>query len=189
MKVPALVALLLFAKMRLPAEEFSIHTVDGLNRALAGVQVEVECATGIKVKVRLHLKSDSNGEAHGIYNSAQCKPLTVKVAKQGYNSYSSGFRERYVLERQFSTEEVDRIAKSDGDDQLHGLRELLAGSAEQFQDTLFFYEARLRPALRALSREPEATTPARRILSLIGVSEDLHLIMQLAPPVRDSDFS
>ena len=112
----------------------------------------------------------------------------MDVAKQGYDSYSSGFRERYVLERQSNTEEVSRIVKSDGDDQLRGLRELLAGSAEQFQDTLFFYEARLRPALRALSGEPKVTTRVRRLLSLIGVSEDLHLIMQLAPPPKAPIF-
>ena len=56
MKFPALLALLLFARMRLAAEEFSIHTVDGLDRPVAGVQVEVECVERYKNKAAIALE-------------------------------------------------------------------------------------------------------------------------------------
>ncbi len=80
------------------------------------------------------------------------------------------------------------VVNLDGDDQLREVRELLAGNGDRFADSVFYYEARLRPALRTLAREPEVTTPARQLLSLIAVSEDLHLIMQLAPPPDSLSF-
>lgn len=82
------------------------------------------------------------------------------------------------------------MTELDGAAQERALRELLAGdsSREQgrFEDLVFYYEARLRPALRALARDPEVSVRARALLLLIGVPEDLGFIMQLAPPPEDS---
>jgi len=54
----------------------------------------------------------------------------------------------------------------------------------EFDEWVFYHERRLRPALRSLLPDPEVGTPARSLLALIGVPEDLRLAVQLAPPSR-----
>ncbi len=119
-------------------------------------------------------------------------PVEATVEKQGYESYSSGFRSRYVLKRQFSAQEVLRVIKLDGASQERELRELLAGDFQsernQFTESVFYYEARLRPVLRTLTRDPQVTERARGLLSLVAVPEDLRLVMQLEPPPSSSGF-
>jgi hypothetical protein len=155
-----------------------------LGRPISGVDVEVQCWSG-KQAISLNFKSDQAGMVYGIYDAALCEPSSVSVDKPGYQKYFSGFRERYILKRQFTADGVDRIVKFDSVNQLTDLRELLAGE-NRFQDSLFYYEARLRPILRILAQEPEVTKPARDLLSLIAEPEDLHLIMQLPPPPKST---
>ena len=165
------------------ASEFSTQIVDGLSRPLAGVRLDVACESGHKY---LHLESDQNGIARGTYNAARCKPLSVSVEKQGYQSYISGVRERYVVQRTLKAEEVLGVLKLDRAHQQDELRELLAGDysqeSERFLDSVFFYEAHFRPLLRNLARDPEVTEPARDLLAMIAVSEDLDLIVRLPSP-------
>jgi hypothetical protein len=187
---------LLAAALRLSATEFSLQTVDGLNRPISGVEVTVSCTSVKRGILRLSnrpdrdltYKSDQDGMVHGMYDAALCAPVSVSVDKQGYVTYSSGFRDRYVLERKFSAEEVRRIINMDGQNQLDGLRELLVGHGENFEDSAFYSESRVRPALRVLARDPQVTKRTREILSLIAMPEDLDLVLQLGPPPESPIF-
>lgn len=169
----------------LSGTDFSIRTVDGLSRPLAGVRVQVRVFCESGERSFLSFQSDKDGIIHGSYDERICKPSEVSVGKDGYESYYSGFREQYILERQFSAEEAQRIIKLDGDYELLELRELLAG-ADRFDNLIFYNEAHVRPALRILVRDPEVTTRARDLLATIAVPEDLHLILQLPPPPPES---
>jgi len=63
------------------------------------------------------------------------------------------------------------------------LRNMLTSSVDgPFQELAFYYEDRLRPALRSLVDDPEAGIPARSLLAFIGVPEDLRLIARLGTP-------
>jgi len=59
--------------------------------------------------------------------------------------------------RVFHPDDVRRVASLDGEPQLTALREVLAGCRGLcgFDDTAFYYEARLRDPLRALLRDPK----------------------------------
>lgn len=184
--------LVLAAVTPLSAADLSTQTVDGLGRPVPGVQVEISCMSPKRETIVLQFKSDENGMVYGTYDTALCTPSGASIEKEGYQSYFSGFRSQYVLRRQLSAQEVLRVAELDGASQERELRELLAGdfsgARDQFEDVVFSYEARLRPALRNLARDPLVTKRARDLLSLIAAPEDLHLIMQLAPPPQDSGF-
>jgi hypothetical protein len=97
-----------------------------------------------------------------------------------------------VLRRNFSAEEVLRVAKLDPNIQQSNLRELLAGrflgEEAQFRTSIFYYESRFLPSLRALAREPGVTEQARELLCMIGVPDDLRLIMRLPPPPASDGF-
>ncbi len=177
--------------LRLEAAKFSTRTVDGLNRPLEGVEVEIECAAPNKA-TSLKFTSDRDGVVRGTYDAARCNPIVANVNKPGYGAYSTGIRPVYVIPRQFRAHELLRVAKLDGDERLREFRELLAGEfmAErgQFHDSVFRDEALWRPALRAVAREPEVTLRARELLALIGVPEDLQLIVQLPPPPPPPGF-
>jgi hypothetical protein len=186
------VALLAFIP-QLSAAEFSIQIVDGLNRPIAGVRVDVSCASTKQKTKTLLFESDENGMIHGEYNSASCKPQWTDVGKHGYQSYSSGFRSRYVLHWKFDAQEVLRVVNLKGDDRLRGLRELLAGEVpapgeSNFTNFVFYHEAQLRSPLRTLASDPLVTERVRNLLSLIAVPDDLHLIMQLPPPPATPGF-
>jgi hypothetical protein len=181
----------LAAASLLPAADFTIQTVDGLQRPISGVQVEITCypvgrILGVFPKhfVRLRYASDQGGLVRGTYNAKRCEPRLASISKEGYESYWSGFRDRYVLRKPFSAEEIERIVRLDGSDLLRELRELLAGGGPSL-DPIFRYEARLRPALRTLALDPDVTLGARGLLSTIAVPEDLHFILQLPPPPQD----
>jgi len=156
-----------------------------LNRSLAGVDVYVYCSGDERVPLRI--KSDENGIARGTYEPASCTPLQVSVAKQGYQSYASGFRGTYVLSRQFTPQEVDRIVALDSVNQLSELRELLAGTSK-LENPIFSNETRMRSALRELARDPSVTLEARRLLALIAAREDLRFVLQLPKPPAVKTF-
>jgi hypothetical protein len=180
------------------AAEFSAQFVDGLNRPLPGVLVEVSCEDRRKEPARevtlLHLRSDSNGLVHSEYDavSAGCGEfLGVSVEKEGYASYSSGPRSRYVLERRYAADEVHRVAALEGETRQQALRELLAGNLtteiSRFRDLVVYYEAELRPVLRALAGDRDVTVRARELLSLIGAPEDARMVLQLAARIDEAN--
>jgi hypothetical protein len=192
--IPTLAALLaLFVTLSsASATELSAQIVDGLNRPLAGVQFVVHCKESRSKIEPLRLTSDQNGMVHGTYDSKLCTPLLASVDKEGYGSFSSGIRSRYVLRRRFDPQEVNRVFNLDGDNQRTELRELLAGdfstSEGQFRDSIFHYEAHLRPFLLELVREPEVTERARQLLSVIGEPGDLELMLRLPSPPATLPF-
>lgn len=166
----------------LGAAEFSIRTVDGLNRPLVGVQITVSCAERTAGDGSYVLISGSDGIARGTYDETTCTPRSVGVEKQGYTSFFTGFRNQYELRRQISAEEIGRVTGIGGEAALSELRELLAGDARGLDDPVFLHEKQLRSALRALAREPEVTLRARWLLALIGEPEDIRYILRLPPP-------
>ncbi len=141
----------------------------------------------------MHFKSNKNGRVQGTYDATQCKPESAAVEKQGYESYSSGLRTRYVLRRRVGASEISNAANLVGDRQMRELRALLAGDfgndRREFADSVFYYEARFRPALRALTLDPLVTEGARFFLSSIGAPEDLRLMVKLAPPRSSLELS
>ena len=192
-------ALLLLISFRLlPAAEFSVLTVDGLNRPLQGVLVKISCIISppedqqLREVTILRRRSDRNGIVSGSFDfpSIRCEQSRgVSYEKEGYGSYESGIRSKYVLARTFRADEVHRVARLGGDGQRQALRELLAGDfsieAARFRDLMLYYEVGLRPALRELASDPLVAVRARELLSLLGVPEDPRLITQLMPPRGD----
>lgn len=63
------------------------------------------------------LHSDQNGTVHGTYEDALCNPVSVRVKKQGFESYSTGIRTRYVVRRQFKPRELLGVIQLHGDRQ------------------------------------------------------------------------
>lgn len=90
-------------------------------------------------------------------------------------------------ERLPSADDVRRVASLDGEPQQTLLRDLLA-RRQVTSDSVFYYEARLRDPLRALLSDPKVGESALRLLALIGVSEDLELIVQVGLPPREGFF-
>jgi hypothetical protein len=97
------------------------------------------------------------------------------------------------VQKQVSAESLLPIVELEGENQIRSLREFLAGDVsrqnDQFRNSLLLHEARLRPALRALVRDPDLTESVRRHLSLIGVTEDLQLILHAPPPPESGAFA
>jgi hypothetical protein len=170
--------------------DFSIQVVDGLGRMLSGVRVVVDCASS---KARIRTESDEQGIARGTYDAAVCEPESVSVAKEGYEAYSSGFRQRYVVRRELNgAAELARVMKLDEADQLDALREILGSNIstahQTFADRVFYHEARLRNDLRILAQEPMVAEAARALLSMIAVPEDVLFIMRLPTPSDSVGF-
>lgn len=109
-------AILLAGTLALTAQESTIQTVDGLNRPLPGVEITVYCGNRPH-----HLSSDANGHARGPFDKKTC--ISASVAKSGYTAYSSGFRDRMVLNRQLTATDVERLINTGTSD---AIRELLA---------------------------------------------------------------
>jgi hypothetical protein len=84
MRFPTFSLALLAAILRLSAAEFSMQTVDGLNRPVSGVQIEISCVSPEQKTVSQRFKSDENGMLHGAFDSTVCEPTSVSVEKQGY---------------------------------------------------------------------------------------------------------
>ncbi len=86
-------------------------------------------------------------------------------------------------------ESIPCAARLKGTAQCDALRTILVREFDAERDclrTIFHYEARIRPSLRSLCRDPEAGGYARSLLALIGDSEDIELLLQLTPrPDKD----
>ena len=182
----------------LSAAEFSARTVDGLNRPLPGVLVRISCIISppddrqLREATILRLRSDRNGIVRGSYDfpSISCEQSRgVSVEKEGYGSFETGIRSKYMLERIFRADEVHRVARMAGDGQRRALRELLAGDFSvdraRFRDLVLYYEVELRPALRDLTSDSFISVRARELLSLLSVPDDLQLIVRPMPPSGD----
>jgi hypothetical protein len=187
MRYPAKLLSVLVAASTSFAADFTSQTVDGLNRPVAGVHLEVECESPAKKITTLLFDSDQDGVVNGTYDERLCKPFFVSLKKGGYVPYSAVLRDRYVLDREFAQSEIEQIINLNGDEQLQALRELLIGW-DNFTEIIFQHDSRVLPALRALAGEPEVTLGARSLLALIGTPSDLQMIMQLPPPPRQNPF-
>jgi hypothetical protein len=80
---------------------------------------------------------------------------------------------------------VFRVARLQGASQQNELRELitdeLRSDKHELRESVFYYEARLRPALRSLLQDPKVNEEAVDLLTLIGVPEDLRTIIERPP--------
>jgi len=168
-------AILLAGTLALTAQESIIYTVDGLNRPLLGVEITVYCGNRPH-----HLSSDANGHARGPFDKKTC--TSASVAKSGYTAYSSGFRDRMVLNRQLTAIDVERLINTGTPD---AIREILASESPELNDAVFKSEHRLRPALRELLKDPQVTLAAREFLARIADPNDIEQLLTLAPPPED----
>jgi hypothetical protein len=174
------------------AANLSIQTVDGLNRPLSGVEVRISCDQP-NDSVSLRFKSDENGEIHSQYDPDLCTPRSASVRKPGYESYFSGFRSIYVLHRTFEVADLSWIVNLSEERKEAEFRELVAADfgqyRDKFTDSVFHFEAQLRPILRKLVYETALTERARQLLALIAAPEDLQLLVKLPTPPGTGPFS
>jgi len=184
--------------------EFSARIVDGLGRPVSDAIFEVEIPKkGANGKIQqtesLKLSSDQNGVVKGKYDEKSIpadKSLSVYVSREGYESYSTDLKSEYVLKRKFNPADVRRISRLAGDSQLNELKELLAGDfvsddkheRESLQDMVFYYERKLRPALRSLVQDARVGPQANEFLAFIGDPKDIQLIVRHAPTPRRKLF-
>src|SRR5579871_6915906 len=82
--------LALAAISTLSGADISVQIVDGLDRPLPGVKIEISCVSDQRKTTPLRFTSDQNGMVHGTYDAAVCKPQSASVEKAGYQSYFSG---------------------------------------------------------------------------------------------------
>src|SRR5437773_2551812 len=190
--------LLLAAAMAWPllGAEFSARIVDGLGRPVSDAIFEVEIPKkGANGKIQqtesLKLSSDQNGVVKGKYDEKSIpadKSLSVYVSRAGYESYSTDLKSEYVLRRKFNPADVRRISRLAGDIQLNELRELLAGDfesdnkreRESLEELVFYYERKLRPALRSLVQDARVGPHASEFLAFIADPKDIQLLVQHA---------
>lgn len=165
-------ALVVLGTLALTAQESTIQTVDGLNRPLAGVEITVYCGNRLH-----HLVSNANGQARGTFDKNTC--TSAGVVKPGYTAYSTGLRDRFVLNRKLTATDVDRLINTGSRE---AIRELLASEAPGLNDAIFRSEHRLRPILRALLKDPQVTLPARALLAMIADPEDIKQLVTLSSP-------
>lgn len=196
--------LLLAGAVALPllGEEFSARIVDGMGRPVFDATLEIKVPKkGADGKIQktewLKLSSDRNGVVKGSYDEKSLsadKSLSVYVSKEGYENYTTGLRPEYLLKRKFSPNDVRRIGKLAGEAQVSELKELLAGDfesegkhkQESLEESVFYLERRLRPALRSLVADQDVGTAASVLLAFIGLPEDLRLIVKHVPrPKRE----
>jgi hypothetical protein len=144
------------------------------------------------------LTTGPDGMVNGTYKQpkAGCgKSIHLRMDKEGYaTSDSDALGTLYVLKRKVQAADLDRVMQLSGANFDAALRNLLTSDLnEVFQvlaELVFYYEERLRPALRSLIEDPEAGIPARKLLSFIGAPEDLRLVAQLKlrPPKEQEPF-
>jgi hypothetical protein len=89
-------------------------------------------------------------------------------------------------QQQDANQEVRRIAGLSGPSQLQALQALLANFPDDpdFLGRIFYFENRLRPSLRALIGDAKVGELALNLLALVGVSQDLGLIVRSLPAFR-----
>jgi hypothetical protein len=181
------------ADPRLFATQFSARVADNLGNPVTGARVYAYCnesrADGSYKRSQglFTLNSGPDGVVSGKYkmSGSGCEnAIRLRVQKEGYGTSLYGvFRDVYVLPRKVHADDLHRIVQLSGTDLNVALRNMLTSSVDgPLQELAFYYEDRLRPALRSLVDDPEAGVPARSLLAFIGVPEDLRLIAQLGTP-------
>jgi hypothetical protein len=173
--------------------EFSVQLVDGLDRPVPGVNVEVyrlqKDADGREQKIGLgNAVSDTNGIARGLYDKSSIptnESFSVAFTKAGYAGYTAGPRVDYVINRLFHAADVARILALPADAQRRELRELLAGEMDPagppLNELIFASQDRARPSLRWLLDDPQIGAQAGELLAFIGNPDDVRLLVQFAP--------
>jgi hypothetical protein len=188
--VKSLIVLLGAAPWLFSAAEFSARVVDNLGNPVIGARIVAYChelrsdGTFRRMRGMFALNSGPNGIVSGTYKkpNAGCeKSLRLRVEKEAYgSSHYDAFRPVYVVRRRVPADDLHRIVQLSGTDLNVELRNMLTSDVDgPFQELVFYYEDRLRPALRSLAEDPEARIPARGLLAFIGVPEDLRLVAQL----------
>jgi len=175
--MPRLPALLLVCTP-IFSTDFSVKTVDRLDRPLAGVVIEFECDG-----YWLRFESNQDGIAEGMRPCAT--PVLTFISKEGFQGYATGLRSKYVLDRIADAQELSRIATLDKGAQLEEAKALFASPSlkPELSDAFFYTEARWRPMLLKLAADQSY---ARSMLGLIAVPEDLHFLVAL-PDLPSSD--
>jgi hypothetical protein len=194
----ALVLSLLIASpmLQLSATEFSAKIADGLGRPIPGVEFNLGFPKHGAGTKDLVLFSDENGFVHGAYhqNSFSAHDLSVFLTKEGYEGYSTGLKNEYVLKRVFHPKDIHRVGCLRGRIQREKLKEILAGEFESkseddgLDDIILFNESQLRKALQSCLKNEKTFPEAARLLALIGYPEDLRLILRHAPGPRHHGF-
>jgi hypothetical protein len=180
--------------------EISARVIDGLGRPLPEATVEVrltqKAASGKITNVYwLRLTADRDGRVKGRYDEKRDFADDFRVSLSGYSGYSTGLRSEYVLQRKVGAKDLRRTARLRGESQKTALRDFLVGDYEAksgdegLNDLMFLHYQDLRDALRALVQDPNVGTRATERLSLIGVPEDLRLIIQHAPEPKSGSFA
>ena len=172
--------------------DFSCQIVDGLQRPVPGVAVELyriqKQAGGQEEKIRLAVAySVVDGTAHATYDQSSFPTndsFYVTLTKSNYAGYTAGPQSDYVLRRVFHAEDVARIAKMPGADQKKDLQELLAGEMDSpvgLSELVFVKESKLRLSLRFFLNDPLIGAQAGGLLAFIGQPDDYGVIVQNAP--------
>ncbi|MEW6307102.1 MAG: hypothetical protein AB1705_26865, partial [Verrucomicrobiota bacterium] len=188
---------------RVWAAEFKAKVVDGAGRPLANAILDVELTErGVDGKIihvqRLKLVSDQRGLVKGTYEEKKIstEDIRVYISKAGYENYSTGLGDEYILKRSFGPRDVRRIARLSGEAQKAELKELLVGDYESQRkeedlfELTFLYYPELRSALLALLADPTARGNATQLLSFVAVPDDLRLVIQhAAAPSKDGLFA
>ena len=95
-------------------------------------------------------------------------------------------------EGRLDARDLHQIAKLGSAHQRKALQAFLEAAPDEdgLLDEAIYEGARLRDSWRALLREPKVAEQARTFLALLGAPDDLHLIVQLAPPpkIKDLDY-
>jgi hypothetical protein len=197
--LPIRVLFFLFCVSPLVGKDFSIRIVDGLGRPVPDVVVDVhwlkkEKDGEVRKAELAKVKTNQKGVAAGTYDDKAIpadESTWVELSKAGYSGYTSDRLENeFVLKREFKAEDLDRIAKLSEPDRLRELEELLAGDldGQDLESRVFVNDDLLSPALRRLLDNPRVAVHAFSLLSFIGVSEDLRLIVEKAPAPKKELF-
>lgn len=177
------------------AEDFSTRVVDALGKPVAGVSVRVEVLCDkpgdqVDVVVLGDFTTDANGAVKGSYKPApSCKGGFVDVAfeKDGYAGYSdTQFKAEYVLRKAARGNDLARLASLHGEPQRSALRDLLVAEREQdgeraLEDFLLQHTSKIHDAFLALMNDDHAGEPARHLISILALPEDMARMLPVVP--------
>ena len=178
------------------AVEITTTFVDGLGRPLRGVAVEVKYPKkGPDEKLKevewLKTTSDQDGKITITYDETLVptnETVWISIRKPHYSGFSTDLlKPQYILKRQFSAEDIHRVARLSGENQKAELREILVGEFQQeteqqnLRELIFFYGREFRPVLRELVEDTNPGKEACSLLAFIGMPEDIKFILNHAP--------
>jgi hypothetical protein len=189
----AVTALLLTGCATLAAAEFRARVVDNLGKPISGALVEAHCLDSTDQYRNHKLFTTTSGPDGAIIAKYKERPpacermVSIRALEANRSVLFHSFRTVYILKRPAKSEELHEVVKLPAAEMRIALRNLL--TSEVYLDRLaFYYEDRLRPALRSLVTDPEAGVPAQSILAFIGTPDDLRLIGELEPPPQEDDL-